>query len=812
MNSREQSDMPPAPSYPSPNGAQMAQGAMPYYSNRQMTTDELLSAELSREASGPGLGDGSNNGVHHGQGMVLGSANAGDMGRSSNEDQHQHQHMLQFPPSQQVGVDPNHDLSYGEQSARKRSKISRACDECRRKKVRCDASSETGLETCSNCRRLGVVCQFSRVPMKRGPSKGYIKELAERLHTLESQMQPGIVQSDVPYQSMNEVSLARGYQDFTSPVDPGSAGRKRTYSVFEGLPSSSFAQPSFNGRGSQNAFDAPEATADPYNPTVTSGGAPKPGNLFWNPTGNDQDISNSLPSGLEMTELPKHEGDDDMAPVHLDEGALDAYYQKVHPLLPILPHTRERTLELLHQCNRETQEIFCYALYTVTRTDLSRVAGNFEKVTSFDNAQDLLLYHTRQPLIVHSTAANLIWFQTLIMMIIDCDTRGPDNFVVKDGLPKHTLVQAASKLGYDLAKSQGQLKTKRVSDADVDSDANLTRRNWVAFIILARWYAISVADATVIGGQEIGGREDERVVGQITTGIASYSTFLSEMVTLATVEHNVCQTNTGLGRMVGANMVASLERLAEMEDIFKVHEMPESTIRPLFESLQAQLYWTVRLLIKRHVFIYSPYEIIYCAQEVINELHKATLQNRLSTPFDLHSLALASMTLLEATVLSEHSDECWNSLEKVEEILDRRAKRSMESAEFGNIFGTPGWDAKIRVFLEWRRAKSQESLLHEAGGAVKVGAGSQPPVMGPNEQRSLQHLADLAVGAEGSVGQNASTPPPGLSADQGETSPNLAPQLAQVGGSSGRVVVDFTMLTKEGYLNVFSGLIYRRTR
>lgn len=640
-------------------------------------------------------------------------------------------------------------------------------------------------------------------------------------------MQPGMVQADVPYQSMNEVSLPRSYQDFTSPVDPGSAGRKRTYSVFEGLPSSSFAQPSFNGRGSQNAFDAPDSTADPYNPTVASGAAPKPGNLFWNPTGNEQD----LPSGLEMTELPKHEGDDDMMPVHLDAGALDAYYQKVHTLLPILPHTRERTLELLHQCNRETQEIFCYALYTVTRTDLSRVAGNFEKVTSFDNAQDLLLYHTRQPLIVHSTAASLVWFQALNLMIIDCDSRGPDNLVLKDGLPKHTLVQAASKLGYDLAKSMGQLKTKRTSDADVDSDANLTRRNWVSFIILARWYAISTADATVIGGQEIGGREDERVVGQITTGIAcklnkhqfsdkqvanaddilAYSTFLSEMVTLATVEHNVCQTNTGLGRMVGANMVASLERLAEMEDIFKVHEMPESTTRPLFESLQTQLYWTIRLLIKRHVFVYSPYEIIYSAQELINELHKATVQNRLPTPFDLHSLALATMTLLEATVLPEHSDECWGSLEKVEEILDRRSKRSLEASEFGHIFGTPSWDAKIRVFLEWRRAKSQESLLHEASGAVKVGAGSQPPLMGPNEQRSLQHLADLAVGAEGSVGQNAS-PPPVLSADQGETSANLAPQLAQAGGGGGRVVVDFTMLTKEGYLNVFSGLIYRRTR
>ncbi|KAJ5506545.1 hypothetical protein N7453_005502 [Penicillium expansum] len=755
-----------------------------------MTTDELLSAELSRDASGPGLGE-TNNGVHHGQSMVLGSSNAADMGRTSSEDQHQHQHMLQFPPSQQVGVDPNHDLSYGEQSARKRSKISRACDECRRKKVRCDASSETGLETCSNCRRLGVVCQFSRVPMKRGPSKGYIKELAERLHTLENQMQPGIVQPDVPYQSMNEVSLPRGYQDFASPVESTSGNRKRTYSVFEGLPSSSFAQPSFNARVSQNAFDTSETAADPYNPAVASGSAPKPGNLFWNPTGHEND----LPSGLEMTDLPKHEGDDDMSPVTLDEGALDAYYQKIHTLLPILPHTKERTLELLHQCNREAQEIFCHALYSVTRTDMSRVAGSFEKINGFDNAQDLLMFHTRQPLIIHTTPVNLIWLQSLLLMIVDCDT-----------------LQAANKLGYDLAKSQGQLKNKRSVDADVDSDANLTRRNWVSLVILARWYAISVADATVLGGHEIGGREDERVVGQITTGIASYSTFLSEMVTLANVDHNICQTNSGLGRIIGANLVSSLERLAEMEDIFQIHELPEnSTTRPLYESLQAQLYWTVRLLIKRHVFVYSPYEIIFCAQEVINEMHKSTMQSRLPSPFDLHSLALASMTLLEATVLPEHANECWATLEKVEEILDRRSKRAAEGSEFDNIFSTPEWDAKIRIFLEWRRIKSQESQLQEAeiGGLAK----SQQPVMGPNEQRSLQHLADLAVGAEGSVGQNApSTPPPGLSNEQGEAEQNLAPQLTQSNGGSGRVVVDFTMLTKEGYLNVFSGLIYRRTR
>ncbi|KAJ5495822.1 hypothetical protein N7539_000938 [Penicillium diatomitis] len=810
MNPREQSDMPPGPSYPSPNGAQMAQGTMPYYGNRQLTTDELLSAELSRETSGPGIGDGSNNGVHHNQAMVMGSSNAGDMGRAPTDDQHQHQHqhMLQFPPSQQVGVDPNHDLSYGEQSARKRSKISRACDECRRKKVRCDASSENGIEDCSNCRRLGVICQFSRVPMKRGPSKGYIKELAERLHTLENQMHPSIVQSDSQYQqSMNDASLPRAYPEFTSP-DPGSAGRKRAYSVFEGLPSSSFAQPSFNSRASQNAFDTPDGTADPFNPSNMGGNAPKPGNLFWNPSGNEQE----LPSGLDLPSLPRHEGDDDLAPVNLDEGALDVYYQKAHTLLPILPHTRERVLELLHQCNRETQEIFCHALYAFTRTDLTRVAGAFERVTSFDSAQTLLLQHARQSYLMQTPAVNLIMLQTFILMIMDCDARGPDNFFLKDGVSKATLVQVAYTLGYDLAKSHGQLRHDRITDEDLDSEANLVRRNWVSFSILARWYAISVTDATVVFGQEIGGREDIRVLGHVTNGIAAYSTFLFEILTLATVDGNVCQTNTGLGRVVGSHMVGALERLAAMQDLFSIDEMPETTTRPFFESLQYQLYWTVRLLIKRHVFVYSPYEIIYCAQEVINEMHKAVTHNRPATPFDLHSLALASMTLLEATVLPEWSAECWTSLEKVEDILDRRAQRSLEASEFGDIFATSGWDAKIRVFIEWRRAKSQESLLHEVGGGQKVVAGSNPPVMGPNEQRSLQHLADLAVGAEGSVGQNATPPPPGgLSGDHSESSPNLAPQLAH-GGGNGRVVVDFTMLTKAGYLNVFSGLIFRRNR
>lgn len=292
---------------------------------------------------------------------------------------------------------------------------------------------------------------------------------------------------------------------------------------------------------------------------------------------------------------------------------------------------------------------------------------------------------------------------------------------------------------------------------------------------------------------------------------------------MVTLEPNVCQTNTGLGRMVGANLVASLERLAEVERARQFRETPEEAAAHGFlDNLEPQLYWTIRLLIKRHIFVYSPYEVIYCAEELVNEMHKSTTQPRLPTPFDLHSLALASMTLLEAVVLPEYANECWESLKKVEEILDHRAKHTSEAGEFEDIFATPGWDAKIRAFLDWRRSNNKATLETSAPDANLKNASSTapPPVMGPNEQRSLQHLADLAVGAEGTVSANASSPPPALPPTE---NPAAGPSSALNATTStpsavppsthpqGRIYVDFTLLTKEGYLNVFSGLVYRRS-
>ncbi|KAF9313721.1 hypothetical protein BGZ91_006187, partial [Linnemannia elongata] len=55
-------------------------------------------------------------------------------------------------------------------------------DTCRRKKVRCD-----GIQpACTNCITFGFQCTFNDSAKKRGPPKGYIEALENRLHRMES--------------------------------------------------------------------------------------------------------------------------------------------------------------------------------------------------------------------------------------------------------------------------------------------------------------------------------------------------------------------------------------------------------------------------------------------------------------------------------------------------------------------------------------------------------------------------------------------------------------------------------------------------
>ncbi|KAI9315896.1 hypothetical protein BX666DRAFT_265899 [Dichotomocladium elegans] len=66
----------------------------------------------------------------------------------------------------------------------RRNKTTRACDECRKRKVKCD-----GVQPCARCRKSETPCVFAKIPPKRGPPKQYVELLEQRLQVIERALQ-----------------------------------------------------------------------------------------------------------------------------------------------------------------------------------------------------------------------------------------------------------------------------------------------------------------------------------------------------------------------------------------------------------------------------------------------------------------------------------------------------------------------------------------------------------------------------------------------------------------------------------------------
>ncbi|KAI8584049.1 hypothetical protein K450DRAFT_221245 [Umbelopsis ramanniana AG] len=98
-------------------------------------------------------------------------------------------HSYQFPSNQnqpyppaQYGVPMTRPAAVDDKS-NKRVRVSRACDFCRRKKVKCDAQGPGSI--CTNCKTYNSECHFNDSAKKRGPPKGYIETLENRLKRME---------------------------------------------------------------------------------------------------------------------------------------------------------------------------------------------------------------------------------------------------------------------------------------------------------------------------------------------------------------------------------------------------------------------------------------------------------------------------------------------------------------------------------------------------------------------------------------------------------------------------------------------------
>ncbi|KAH8205369.1 hypothetical protein TruAng_000448 [Truncatella angustata] len=610
-----------------------------------------------------------------------------DMQHQYLPDQHHQQPHLQ-PAAPMDAMASPFQMQDSNVPPRKRSKVSRACDECRRKKVKCDAPSETGEEPCSNCRRSNMRCLFSRIPQKRGPSKGYIKELADRIHSIE-----GKLASEGANAELNEL-LNGARRDSGDLFTPADASRKRPYSS---ISAGEYETPTSTGQfGSEPRQIQPYQTtpSDRYRPPYSING------LAPTPIAAKHD--NDTPSrpaavmdgmGLDLNHIDQVQ--------EIDETAFAAYLTLVHPVFPVLAANKSRLEQQLAQCPSTLRDAFTTALNgTIESFPSFNVDGGFRQNLT-DASRSLTEWKANASSM--SNVARLVHLQTLILIAIASDHCGPASLTGESGSPnKSGVLGEAIGVAYSMRLHASQANADLSGDSDADE--NVAIRAWWTLVMLDRWNAISTASPVFIPNDSVvilPGLKD--LLGENVYHLARLCNILGHFVPVALLPPQTMTLNSGAGLQISSFLNLSIELFREV--------LPP-TITPSTHPILHLVYWQSRLLAYLFQTNAKTGDVMWPCKELVSLL---VGNPQMLNPLNHHFFCLTTLALLELTKVDSER-EAANVL--LRELLETQVAPS-------------NWDNAIRDRIS-------ESLRPSTAQATMEATASQ----------SLQHLADLATATE----------------------------------------------------------------
>ncbi|KAI5370638.1 putative zn(2)-C6 fungal-type DNA-binding domain-containing protein [Septoria linicola] len=569
----------------------------------------------------------------------------------------------------------------------KRTKVSRACDECRRKKIRCDAIDETGNVPCTNCARTAAVCAFSRQPMKRGPSKGYIKELAERLNTLEQQVQPPHMEQQHRYEIQQvQQAMTEGLQGYAHDPrlgrDPRS-GEKRTHDMVDPFQNAQMTAPQAPmGHMQQSQF-----SANMQPPVNTSSVQP-----FWRYGAAHDNRRETVGLSYES------EGPSTVVPgFDWDESVIEEYYRIIHQTFPLLANNKHRLRQRLAECPASLREAFLAALDCLMRTfPTTTLTPSPDYAQALKRTAELLAKYPFDNPSTHTSATNLVYLQTLILMALESDNHGPATIRGQAGPSRAEWLGRAAGVAGQLEINVIRITSQSLVEGDRDSEERLARRVWWVLFILDRWHASSTADLLKLPENSVVLLpEDQILLGESTYNLARLSFIIGHLAAILTTTKT---PSTDV--MAPSNPASSLLGLTLAGEIDRFRESVESVWGSL--NLVHLSYHHCHLLIKRMNPTTEPSELVGHAVKVATMLN-----SRLTpvTPLNHHFGALAAMTLCELADVPKTRAEAAKGLDQMSECLGagRGLAGKLESE---------GWDGAVRELV----TRKKEAMLQNGDG------------------------------------------------------------------------------------------------
>ncbi|KAF6834396.1 C6 finger domain-containing protein [Colletotrichum musicola] len=383
-------------------------------------------------------------------------------------------------------------------------------------------------------------------------------------------------------------------------------------------------------------------------------------------------------------------------PRDVDDAVYDGYLNIIQPYLPFLPNSKALIQDYLTQCPGLLREAFVEALSGTMHSFPSFQSGNPGDVRL---AHTLLVEWEASEAASRSPAANIVFLQTLLLMIIEADNRPLGSIgVSKDSLLGRAVAGANALKFYQARPEPFE------TELGPDTDSQLRIRIWWSLILLDRWNAVGAAMPSLIRDESaiiLPGLKT--VVGEVPYLLIRASKIISR-ASIMIANFQEPMNPTFADRMVGSLMDAWVEDFRE--------DLPPHVDPATYPAVHL-VYWHCRLL----AYLLHPSakstDAIWPCRELISLL---VGHAQLITPLHQHFTVLVTLTLFELA-----------KVDKTKEEATKLLAEFRDSALPASVF-----DGLVRDKIADHFRLSTN--IAPAPSAIEAAA-----------SQGLQHLADLAT-------------------------------------------------------------------
>ncbi|RAK70801.1 fungal specific transcription factor domain-containing protein [Aspergillus fijiensis CBS 313.89] len=276
---------------------------------------------------------------------------------------------------------------------RKRQKPGAACEECRRRKLRCDRRQPQ----CGMCQASGVDCLVITARSPRGPKRGYLKLLQARVAALENILLQSQGQSTVtpPEVQPPETQLLDEQVDLSAWEIP--------------ILGSQIVEDSYSGLAAENLPGSLLGDVPTPVPSISP-----PGQL--SSAGDEMSIP-----GLDPSSVPRS-ASEDVCEVHLSKHRDQLYFDRVQSFMPIQHQRRYFDWRRL-PFKTEAQSCLQHATWTLAAS----VSAHYQSIggSLYQNARRKLEALDSHPAAMPSTELEQVqgWLLLAVYELMDVDLR-----------------------------------------------------------------------------------------------------------------------------------------------------------------------------------------------------------------------------------------------------------------------------------------------------------------------------------------------------------------------------------------------------